>query len=99
MTVAYVAVITALSLMPSRDFPDVPMFPHADKVIHFLMYGLLAFLLCWAFPAKAGNRAIRFAGIILFCMAYGVLMELLQGTFTQLGRSFSLADAVTSENV
>jgi len=96
VSAAYVAAVTVLSLLPSRDLPDVPMFPHADKVIHFFMYGFMAFFLCWASPGKTATRLIHYTGIILFCTAYGMLMEFLQGTLAQLDRTFSWNDGAAN---
>jgi VanZ family protein len=89
---AYVIVVAVLCLLPARTFEDVPSFTNADAVAHFLMYGLLAGMLCWALAGKTGSSTARYAGVILSCAAYGMLIELLQAAFPGLGRTFSWLD-------
>ena len=84
--------ITVASLMPARVFTDAPTFPHADKLIHFVMYGTQSSLLFWACIPNSMKRRAMAIGSILFCTAYGLMMEALQANLPQLDRSFSLAD-------
>jgi len=89
----YLALIALMSLLPSHTFEKVPfLFENEDKVIHFLMYGGMAVMLCWTFPRRNRKWLIYYAAIVLICTGFGMLMEILQGTFPQLGRSFSWAD-------
>lgn len=89
----YVLLVTVMSLFPSRDIPEVSVFPYFDKLVHFSMYALFSFLMLWAFPKK-------FAGIkqifpFLLVVAYGFLMEVLQ-RYTHLGRTFDLLDELAN---
>ena len=89
---AYVVFIAVLSLMPRDTFEDIPVFSNADVVAHFLMYGMLAGMLCWMLAGRASGLPLRYAGVIMFCAAYGMLIELLQMAFPGLGRMFSWFD-------
>jgi VanZ family protein len=79
--------------MPSKTFKTIPtFFENEDKVIHFLMYGGMSAMLCWAIPRRNRRQFAYYAAITCFCAGYGMLMEILQGVFTQLDRSFSWFD-------
>jgi VanZ family protein len=91
--ILYVLFVTTISLLPSRDIPEVNTFLYFDKLVHFSMYALFSFLLLWAFPKK-------FAGIkqiipFLLVVAYGFLMEVLQ-RYMHLGRTFDLLDELAN---
>jgi VanZ family protein len=44
-TIAVALGILATSHIPQGDLPDEPPFPHFDKLVHLVQYGLLGFLL------------------------------------------------------
>jgi VanZ family protein len=88
----YTLLIAVASLAPSSSFKEAPSFSHADKIVHFLMYGLNAMLLLWALTPKLKNIALRLITTILFCSAYGILMEILQETLLPNDRTFSFWD-------
>jgi len=89
----YLILITFLSLLPSRDLPDIKLFMHADKVIHLCMYAGFTFLLLWAWPQKfTGYRQLL---PLLAIILWGFLMEFLQ-YFTHLGRTFDLTDELAN---
>jgi VanZ family protein len=46
-TVVVLAIIFFLSTAPASDFQSIPAFPNEDKLVHFLMYFTLAFVLLW----------------------------------------------------
>ena len=76
-------VVTYLSLTPQPpSLPDVPM---SDKLAHFAIYALLAFLVDASWPEQGFTRA---KWLSLF--AYGVVIELLQSQIPN--RLFSIAD-------
>lgn len=91
----WAAIIFGACLMPGKDVPSLSIFQY-DKLIHFGIFGLLAFLFLFLFR----NPALKQAGIIVFlsCTAYGYFVEILQGSGITAGRSFdhydALADAV-----
>ena len=89
----YLLLITLLSLLPSRDLPDVKLFMHADKVIHLCMYAGFTFLILWAWPQKfTGYKQLL---PLLAIIIWGLLMEVIQG-LTHLGRSFDLTDELAN---
>jgi len=86
------AAIFLLSHQQADDLP--PLFPHFDKIAHFLIYGLLAAALVGAFePGLRQRRPWPVAGIVvLWCLAYGLSDEFHQSFIP--GRFPSLADIV-----
>lgn len=87
--ISYLVLITALSLLPSRDFPDIPLFPQADKLIHAGMYAGFTFLLLNAWKGYFIDRKKWL--IPLAIATWGISMELLQST-KSIGRNFDLWD-------
>lgn len=91
----WAAIIFAACLLPGKDVPSLSIFQY-DKVIHFAIFALLAFLFLLLFK----NPVLKKEGLIVFlsCTAYGYFVELLQGSGITEGRSFdhydALADAV-----
>ncbi len=88
--------IMAVSLMPSSTFRGAPTFPHADKLVHFLMYGVHAALLLWALDLQHNNVAMSLIRAIFYCAAYGIFMECLQATLLPNDRLFSVGDIIAN---
>jgi VanZ family protein len=89
-------IIIVLSLMPGGTGP-MKMFgiPHFDKVGHFGMYAIWAFLLYGAL-ARLGQAGAKRVGIpVLLISVIGILLECGQYWFAE-GRSFELADMVAN---
>lgn len=78
--------ILLFSLQPATDFQGTL---HADKVQHFLAYGLLAFLIALGWPK------IRLIFVILIAALFGIGVEVAQG-LTHFGRSASLFDGLAN---
>lgn len=77
-------------LMPAHEIPKVDV-PLIDKWTHFVMFAVFSFLwLC----AKPGGDFKYTLIVLLVSIFLGCLIEYLQGTFTSLGRSPELMDAV-----
>ena len=93
LLVLYVGFIAALSLLPPQDLPKVPLFPGADKMIHFMMYFIFSMLSCWAL--KTEKHYFRLLLIILATIGWGMFMELVQLEMHR-GRSFSFYDMVAN---
>ena len=89
----YICCIAALSLLPPQDLPKIPLFPGADKIIHFLMYLVFSLLFCWALRTE--RHYYRLFLIILVTIGWGILMEFIQLTM-HAGRSFSWYDALAN---
>ena len=88
-----VILIALLSLLPSRDFPSIPI-SGIDKAVHFIMYFVLGYLAALTFGfCPVRWRRNRF-WVLLIIITYGYWMEYLQGLFPSLHRSFSYADVL-----
>lgn len=90
---AYLALITLLSVMPSSNFPKIPLFAHADKVAHFLMYLVFSFLFLWAWQPHIKKTKL----LIPLCIVaiWGIFMEIVQKLLT-LNRQFEVLDIVAN---
>lgn len=91
LSIVYLTIIAFLSLLPPNDFPEIPLFPGADKIVHTCMYLGLAWLACWSMHAEI--KRIWYFLIILFAISYGVIMEIFQ-FLMHLGRSFDYYDMI-----
>ena len=92
--VVYLAIVAFLSLLPSRNIPDIPLFSGADKLVHICMYLGLAFLACWIYDIGRHRIWIIYT-LLAAVFMYGVLMEILQRTMHN-GRSFDFKDMVAN---
>lgn len=94
-SVLTVAVILVMTLLPvPREVEKLPLFPHADKVVHFLMFGFLSTIIWWdlsryKYELKAPLRYLWPSVII--SVALGGAVELLQGAMHN-GRGCEVAD-------
>ena len=93
LTVIYLSIVADLSLLPSDELPELPLFPGADKIIHSCMYLGLTWLACWSLQAE--SKSNRYFYIFLFSVSWGAIMELLQ-LFMLMGRSFELFDILSN---
>lgn len=91
LSLAYLAVIAFLSLLPPDDFPELPLFPGADKIIHTCLYLGLAWLVCWSMHAE--HKRIWYFLIVLFAIGWGLIMEIFQ-LMMHMGRSFDFFDII-----
>ena len=59
------------------DFPEVDTFVPPDKIMHLLVYAILAILTLLAFHKWSGGFIKRYCFILamLFCVAYGISDE------------------------
>ena len=92
VTGIYVVGVTFLSLLPSKKVSlFIPSFLHSDKVGHAVLYGGLAFLLCWALrPGTKHPKWLLWAALVV--QVYGALMELMQLILLPRDRFFSWGD-------
>jgi len=91
LSVIYLGIIACLSLLPPNDFPDIPLFPGADKVVHTCMYLGLTILACWSMHAEI--KPVWYYLIALFSISWGITMEIFQWLM-HMGRSFDVYDIV-----
>ncbi len=71
---------------------------YADKAVHFILYGILAFLLVIGFKKQYSYYALRCNAIkwvAILSISYGVIMELLQLVHHQ-GRHFEIQDIIAN---
>lgn len=91
--IGYLLVVAVLSLMPSDNIPNIPLFPGADKLIHASLYVGLSFLSCWSFPYH--HQKYFLLWMVLFTAFWGIMMEVLQ-LIMHAGRSFELFDQLAN---
>ena len=87
-------IILFLSLTDSGNFSklNLPMFAHADKVVHMLMYSALMLSLIYANQVFL-LRLRNFFLLSMIPFLFGIIIELLQNFFTG-NRSGEFLDAV-----
>ncbi len=89
----YAVFIGYLSLLPKEAVTGVSGYvPHLDKMVHFVLYGVFAGLLAWAW--QISSWAWKRVGVAAIAgpTVYGFLMEVLQLIWVAHDRSFSAAD-------
>ena len=91
VSILYIGLVAALSLLPVKDLPNVPLFPGADKLIHTTMYFGLSILLLWTFHTR---KILRWK-LYTFIVSWGISMEILQ-IIMHAGRHFSLFDILAN---
>lgn len=93
----YVAFVTWLSLAPTTVFkPVLKLFPQADKVAHFLMYGFLVVVVRWAMTGSGVHWRPQGIWLPVLALVYGSLMELAQLLLVPADRSFEVWDMVAN---
>jgi VanZ family protein len=96
LPVAWGAVILFLSLLPGGRGPSILFgIPHFDKVGHFIMYGIWAFLIFRPLFTQTDCKRKSFWLSFLIISAIGIALEFGQDTITQ-GRSFEYADMLAN---
>lgn len=96
LLLAYTGLLTLVSLAPAEKFPVIPvLLPQQDKAIHFLLYGTLVWLARWAMAAHWMVRP-AFLVVVAGAIAYGSLMEVLQGVLVNYHRHFEFGDIVAN---
>lgn len=97
VTAGYLLTLSAVSLLPQECLVELPpLLAFADKVVHFMLYGLLALLLYWTCGATRANPRTVLAGTFAFCLAHGSLLEFLQGALPGVNRTTSLWDVLAN---
>ena len=83
LIIIWIIIIFILSSIPGNDIPKLNRFkiPHLDKIVHFIMYFTLQLLILVEYY-KNHTQKYSFIKVlfvsIMFSVAYGVVMELLQ---------------------
>jgi VanZ family protein len=87
----YTIFISVVSLLPVKQ-PRQLTFPHVDKVEHFILYALFAYIVVNTFRLKKIHHA-SFLGIVyIFCV--GAVLEVIQQFLPY--RSFEFADMLAN---
>ena len=77
-------------LTPGKELPQVDV-PFFDKWTHLVLFGVFTLLWLCAKPVITTRSLVR---MFFIAIALGVVIELLQGWLTFLGRSAEVMDAV-----
>lgn len=92
-TALILIVIAVLTLMPSDDAPSMNL-PYADKVVHFLMFGVLSAVALFDYSRCRGRLSVfSWLTIALLASAAGGAIELLQAGMGE-GRSAEWGDFI-----
>ncbi len=93
-TAAIVATVLYLTLMPAGPDMGMDIFPHADKVVHFLMFGAVAVSLWWDISRRGLRIDMRGLCVsVVLSSLLGGAVELLQ-QIMDIGRSCDVWDWV-----
>lgn len=95
LSILYTVLLAAVCLIRLNNLPDIRV-SNGDKIFHLLAYLVLTFLwvntLIYKFKLKK-ESAIVYGG--LFCIAFGIIIEVLQGSVTSY-RSSDIYDVVAN---
>lgn len=80
LTLAYAA---AIFLVSSKDTSKVPLFPHVDKVIHGIEFGILCTLICWSISSA------RFSTKSIYKIALPIALTSIYGATDEYHQSFT----------
>ncbi len=88
--------LAVLSLMPASEGKFLFNIPHIDKMAHFGMYAIWAFLVVYAWTSNSSSSLTKVMWLtFLFGTLLGIVLEFGQYSMT-FGRSFELADVVAN---
>ena len=83
VAVVYTVAITAASLAPISELPKIT-YEFADKWAHLLIHAVLFFV--WASALETVNKSVinwkTMAYVLLGCLGYGIIIEILQDVCT-----------------
>ena len=94
LSLTYLVIIVLLSLLPTSDLPDIPMFSGEDKWIHFSMYLGLGFVTSWSLDRQGKTMPPLYVLLAVLFM-WGVLMEVLQRLMSN-GRGMEILDMLAN---
>lgn len=90
--IIWMLLIGVLSLIPlGSGGPD--LIPNQDKILHFISYALLAWLMYHCF--SAGSMRYPMIVALIMSILYGLLIEVLQG-IVNTGRCFDYFDIIAN---
>ncbi len=82
-------------MIPGSDLPKNEFLAmiYFDKWVHIGLFGMLNFLILWAFLRQKADTKKLFLYTTLACILYGIMMEFVQKYFAA-DRSFDLTDII-----
>ena len=95
--IGWIVLIGLLTLVPGKALPQVDWnFLSLDKIIHFTIFSIMAFLGSISFKNRSGLTRIIFPILIslLIAILYGTILEYLQSFIPD--RAFDYADLVAN---
>ncbi len=93
IAIAITLSIAFLSLVKLGTMPIVS-FSHTDKIAHAIAYFVLCFCWLWAVGSFA-KKKVRTLAVVSLCICYGILIEVIQMTYTNY-RTGSLLDILAN---
>tara|TARA_B110000285_G_scaffold221221_1_gene273881 strand:- start:237 stop:605 length:369 start_codon:yes stop_codon:yes gene_type:complete len=87
-TLLWAFFILSASVLTTPKVDGVKLFPHVDKLVHFILYGILTFLMILYRKEKFIEESKL---ILLIAFSWGFTIELLQHYCT-INRQFELLD-------
>ena len=95
LSIFYTVVLTIVCLIKLNKMPNIGM-SNGDKIFHLLAYVVLTFLWVKTFLFKFGfKKASSLLYIGLFCIIFGIIIEVLQGVMTDY-RSPDIYDVIAN---
>ena len=95
ISLVYTIALTYVCLMKLNKMPDVGV-SYGDKIFHLLAYALFSFLWINTFlQAFKTKKEIVIPYVAMFCIVFGIIIEVLQGTITDY-RSSDVFDVVAN---
>jgi VanZ family protein len=93
LALAWFIMVTILLTLPGSAFPEEDWFDKIwfDKWVHVFLFGMLAWLCCFALKNVPGKKIRLFLLIAIACFLYGIAMEFVQKYFIP-NRSFDIGD-------
>jgi VanZ family protein len=92
LTFVWVLIIAVLCIIPQEDLPKAGGIPHFDKLVHFVLYFILAVLSLFVFHASKPSAKIF---LLLSIFIFSLFIEVMQGILP-FGRSFSGTDLLAN---
>lgn len=80
LAVIFSILILVLSLANLQGMPSLGTYQHSDKVKHTIAYSILSFF--WVTSCYFGKIKIKSLYVILIILIYGIIIEVLQTSFT-----------------
>lgn len=93
----WLLVVTIALLTPGKNLPKVPLFPYADKLVHFGIFALLTFLWCRVGTLNKEGEIIwkkLLTNLLVFSIFFPILVEYLQLYVPN--RSFEVEDIIAN---